>query len=212
MHIHQRCIYSFWGIILMLTPASALQAQQEVRIGSQIWSRENLRVDTFRNGDRIPQAATPEEWMQAGDDGKPAWCYYNNDPANGKKYGKLYNWFAVNDPRGLAPAGWHIPSDEEWKKMAASLGGESVAAIKLRSKTGWDNPAVTTNASGFSALPGGARSYSGDFNGVGYTGRFWSSTRFNDFKAGCWYITADVSNLYFGNGLKDGYSVRCVKD
>lgn len=76
---------------------------EEVKIGDQIWMTQNLDVDKFRNGDPIPEVTKAEECNKTDDEGKPAWCYYNNDPANGKKYGKLYNWHAVNDPRGLAP-------------------------------------------------------------------------------------------------------------
>ena len=74
----------------------------------------NLNVDKFRNSDPIPQAKTIAEWEAAGINKQPAWCYYDNDASNGEKYGKLYNWFAVNDTRGLAPIGYHIPTNKEW--------------------------------------------------------------------------------------------------
>jgi len=111
----------------------------EVTIGKQVWMIENLNVDKFRNGDPIPHAKTKEEWEKAGEEGKPAWCYYDNDPANGKKYGKLYNWYAVNDSRGLAPDGYHIPSHAEWEKLTDFLGGNSVAGAKMKSKSGWSS-------------------------------------------------------------------------
>lgn len=85
-----------------------------VKIGTQTWMTENLNLSTFRNGNPIPEAKTIEEWERAGNEGKPAWCYYNNDPRNGAKYGKLYNWFAINDPRGLAPEGWHVSNLDDW--------------------------------------------------------------------------------------------------
>ena len=88
-----------------------VSAQNDVKIGNQIWMVKNLNVETFRNGDHIHEAKTLEEWKIAGENQKPAFCYYNNDPKNGTIYGKLYNWYAVNDPRGLAPAGYHIPYD-----------------------------------------------------------------------------------------------------
>ena len=94
-----------------------------IRIGSQTWAVANLNVNTFRNGDTIPEASTNKEWVAAGESGKPAWCYYNNDPANGPKFGKLYNWYAVNDPRGLAPVGWTLSGDADWTKLINSLGG-----------------------------------------------------------------------------------------
>jgi len=84
-----------------------------VRIGEQVWMAENLNVSKFRNGDLIPEAKTKEEWKAAGENKQPAWCYYDNDKKNGEKYGKLYNWYAINDRRGVIPEGWHLPSDEE---------------------------------------------------------------------------------------------------
>jgi len=93
-----------------------------VEIGEQVWMAENLNVSTFRNGDPIPQARTQEEWKKAGENKQAAWCYYDNNPANGKKYGKLYNYYATSDPRGLAPNGWHIPTDSEWKTLIKYLG------------------------------------------------------------------------------------------
>ena len=104
-------------IFLMIT--SSLEAQvtdkdansyKTVQIGTQLWIASNLNVSHFRNGDPIPEAASAAEWKQAAEDKRPAWCYYNNDPVNGRTYHKLYNWYAVNDPRGLAPYGWHVPS------------------------------------------------------------------------------------------------------
>jgi len=108
---------------------------QTVTIGNQVWMTKNLDVSTFRNGDPIPQAKTATEWEAAGENKQPAWCYYDNDPANGAKYGKLYNWYAVNDLRGLAPAGYHIPSDVEWTQLTDFLGSE--ASKKMKSTSGW---------------------------------------------------------------------------
>ena len=86
---------------------------QTVKIGTQVWTTKNLNVSTFRNGDTIPEVKTNEEWIEAARIQQPAWCYYENDSMNGAKYGKLYNWYAMNDTRGLAPIGYHIPSDVE---------------------------------------------------------------------------------------------------
>ncbi len=108
-----------------------------VTIGTQVWMTKNLDVAKFRNGDLIPEAKTNEEWDEAGRNRKPAWCYYNNDPANGAKYGKLYNWYAVNDHRGLAPEGYHIPSDKDWEVLSDYLGGVDVAGKKIKSNIGW---------------------------------------------------------------------------
>ena len=114
-----------------------------VAIGSQVWTTKNLDVATFRNGDAIPEAKTNKEWEAAGENKQPAWCYYENNTANGTKYGKLYNWYAVNDARGLAPAGWHIPTDQEWKALSTFLGGWAVAGKKMKSTSGWSPLEIT---------------------------------------------------------------------
>jgi uncharacterized protein (TIGR02145 family) len=115
---------------MLLTP---MAYAQEVTIGTQVWMTKNLNVDKFRNGDPIPEAQTQEEWLKAKKNHQPAWCYADNDPANGKKYGKLYNWYAVNDSRGLAPLGWHIPSEDEWKTLRDYTGGGLNDDKKLKS-------------------------------------------------------------------------------
>ena len=120
-------------ILVLLIGLGSISYAQTVTIGTQVWMTKNLDVSTFRNGDTIPQAKTTEEWKRAGENQQPAWCYYDNDPANGAKYGKLYNWYAVNDSRGLAPVGYHVPSDAEWTKLTDFLGGESVASTKMKS-------------------------------------------------------------------------------
>ena len=126
-------------IFILLIGFGCISYAQTITIGTQVWMTKNLDVATFRNGDPIPQAKTNEEWEKAGENQQPAWCYYDNDPANGAKYGKLYNWYAVNDSRGLAPVGYHIPSDAEWTKLTDFLGGESVAGTKMKSKSGWNS-------------------------------------------------------------------------
>ena len=119
-------------LFIAVVSISSFGFAQTVTIGNQTWTTKNLDVATFRNGDAIPQAKTNEEWSAAGENKQPAWCYYDNDVKNGPKYGKLYNWYAVNDARGLAPAGWHIPTDEEWTVLSTFLGGEDGAGIKMK--------------------------------------------------------------------------------
>jgi len=155
-------------IVLIAASVFALQSiAQTVTIGTQVWMTKNLDVSTFRNGDPIPQAKTDEEWVKAGDNKQPAWCYYENDPANGAKYGKLYNWYAVSDSRGLAPVGYHVPSDAEWTLLTDYLGGEEKAGDKMKSKQGWAEDGNGTNSSGFSGLPGGNRNSNGSFDLIG---------------------------------------------
>jgi uncharacterized protein (TIGR02145 family) len=178
----------------------------------------NLDVDTYRNGDPIPQVTDPTEWANLT---TGAWCYYDNDPENGAIYGKLYNWYAVNDPRGLAPEGWHIPSNAEWTVLENCLGGSSVAGGKLKS-TGtieandglWYSPNTgTTNESSFSALPCGWRYDYGTFGNFGYYGYWWSSTESNATFAR--YLFLYYSNVNLGRYFsykETGFSVRCVRD
>jgi len=190
---------------------------QTVTIGAQVWMTKNLDVATFRNGDPIPQAKTNEEWVKAGDNQQPAWCYYDNDPANGAKYGKLYNWYAVNDSRGLAPVGYHIPSDDEWKILTDFLGGEEVAGTKMKSTDFWadfgGDSGNGTNESGFSGLPGGNRYVKGSFNSIGEHGIWWSSTeKGTDYALYCdlWYRVGRVYR--YGYNKQYGLSVRCLRD
>lgn len=118
---------------------SVLQAQvKEVKIGTQVWMAENLNVFYFKNGDAIPVVKTAEEWAKADENKQPACCYYENNAENGKTYGLLYNWYAVNDKRGLAPAGYHIPTKAEWTTLTTYLGIE-VAGTKMKSTSGWNS-------------------------------------------------------------------------
>jgi len=143
-----------------------------------------------------------------------AWCYYENKTANGTVYGKLYNWYAVHDPRGLAPAGCHIPSDPEWTTLTASLGGDTLAGGAMKNTTGWPPPNTgATNSSGFSGLPGGRRNESGSFYDGSFIGFWWSFTKTSNNEA--WYR----SLLYSGMGVTTsrtsvdvGFSVRCIRD
>lgn len=200
---------------------------KEVVIGKQIWMAENLNVDKFRNGDPILEVMTGAEWERVsgapwgeGLNGKitPAWCYHGNNPENGAKLGKLYNWYAVNDPRGLAPKGWHIPSKKEWQELADYL-GTNEAGTKMKSRSGWGSACNNTNSSGFSALPGGDRSSNGGvFYGRGEAGlgercNFWSSSE-NDYGGATYfYLYCTMSQLGLNTMPKgDGYSVRCIKD
>ncbi len=105
----------------------------EVQICDQVWMSKNLDVDRYQNGDTIRHAQTTEEWLYAYSEKEGAWCYYNNDPANGEIYGKLYNWYTVIDSRGLAPEGWHIPTEAEWKELEMCLGMTKTES----DKTGW---------------------------------------------------------------------------
>lgn len=190
---------------------------QTVTIGKQVWMTRNLDVSTFRNCDTIPEAKTECEWKAYDQAGKPAWCYYNNDPANGAKYGKLYNWYAVSDPRGLAPKGWHVPSDVEWAVLIDYLGGEKGwPGYKMKSKLGWDGGGNGTNSSGFSGLPGGYRYEYGSFYGIGHLGYWWSSTEDTTYYQDLALARPlfNMNDEVFRNFPNKGWgcSVRCLRD
>ena len=204
---------TFYITALTLLISTSQAISQTVKIGNETWMSKNLNVDKFRNGDVIPEAKTAEEWEKAGEYKQPIWCYYNNDPANGEKYGKLYNWYAVNDPRGLAPKGWHVPSDAEWTQLTDYLGGENAAGTKMKSTSGWEEDGNGTNESGFSGLPGGSCASNGSFSLIGGIGFWRSSSESNTSFA--WVRTLHYGSgsvLRYSTGKADGFSVRCLRD
>ncbi len=178
-----------------------------VKIGNKTWMAENIDASTFNNGDPIPQARTVEEWEKAGKSEKPAWCYYNNDPANGKKYGKLYNWFAANDLRGIAPSGWHIVGVSEWLVLSTYIGAEELSWSKMKNTNGWPVNSNCSNIMGFSALPAGVR-IDNAFVGIGNTCLFWIFTGKYD---PLYFGLDNDHNVGLGSGYRnDGFSIRCV--
>ena len=185
-----------------------------VTIGTQVWTNKNLELTKYRNGDIIPQVTDAITWKNLT---TGAWCYYNNDSALYAKYGKLYNWYAVNDPRGLAPVGWHIPTDVEWTILTTYLGGSTVAGGKMKESgtLNWSSPNTgATNESGFTGLPGGSRnSVDASFNSVGKNGGFQCSTLhiiYGSFGLGIFSSQAGV--VLGWNTIASGSSVRCIKD
>ena len=189
----------------------------EAKIGTQIWMLENLNVSEFRDGTPIAQAATDAEWVEAGEEGVPAWCYYDNNSDNGGGYGKLYNWYAVSALNGLAPEGWHIPSDEEWTALTDHLGGESVAGKKMKSMDfGAERPGESGNGTrelGFTSFPAGYRAINGVFDWIDQNSYWWSATEssfHSSYFRGLFHNEDGVSR--FGSSKKTGFSVRCVRD
>lgn len=206
-----------FGMAMITPPKSLLQADiPSVVIGEQTWSTENLDVTRFRNGEALFEANSAEAWEKANIEGLPAWCYYENDPANGKKYGKLYNFWAVSDKRGLAPAGWHVPTDAEWDKLAVALGGTEKAADAMKSAAFGKKG---TKTSGFAAVPGGYRSnegpkyYGGPFFEGGKAGYWWSSSRYLVDNSFCRIVSVKNGKLQKDSFVQmAGLSVRLVKD
>ena len=183
-------------------------------ICSQIWMDRNLSVSSYQNGDPIPLVTNSTTWASLT---TGAYCYHNNDPASEALYGKIYNWYAVNDPRGLAPVGWHVASLSEWTSLASCLGGTAVAGGPLK-ETGtlhWASPNTgATNSSGFTALPGGYRANTGTYSSVpGTLINWWTSTQVNSTDAHLRAVVNNAANLEIITYVKEGGAyVRCVKD
>jgi len=188
-------------------------ADSDIVICSQRWMIKNLKVSTYKNGDPIPQVTDPATWANLT---TGAWCYYNNDPATASVYGKLYNWYAVNDPRGLAPTGWHLPSVAELTTLSTCMGGDALSggALKEAGTTHWASPnAGATNSSGFTALPGGSRYDNGAFYELGFAGCWWTVTPSVPGYAWYLYLTYDSEYMNKPNANKtNAFSVRCIRN
>jgi len=183
-----------------------------VAIGTQVWLVENLNVTHYRNGDPIPNVTDSAEWVNLT---TGAYCNYDNSSANAEIYGRLYNWFAVNDSRNIAPIGWHVATLDEWIILENYLGSDTVAGGKLKETgtTHWTDPnTAATNESGFTALPGGLREPAGFFYIDAKIGNWWTTSA-NGSKAWHAYTDAVTGSLLLIDSPKAvGYSVRCVKD
>jgi uncharacterized protein (TIGR02145 family) len=186
-----------------------------IKIGKQDWTLYNLDVSTYRNGDPIIEAKSKEEWEKADRDKKPAFCYNRFEGMKDEKLGKLYNWYAVNDPRGLAPEGFHIPTHEEWTKLIKFL-GTAKACLKMQSLTGWlyNNGTDVYNESGFSALPVGIEVITAAYNlSAGNETAWWSSTECDAVLGWCRELNGLGKTVgTWGHSKGDGLSVRCIKD
>jgi uncharacterized protein (TIGR02145 family) len=210
-------------------------AEDSVAIGEQVWTSRNLDATRFRNGDPIPQAESKEEWMEAFKAEKPAWCRFDNLESNGEEYGILYNWYAVTDSRGLAPEGWHVPSDAEFAELFKYLGemDEAGGLLKEKGCARWKEPNTGgSDAFRFRALPGGARRGSdGAFLHLGELAAFWTATPADDEtsrRLRAEAATPHDPNVSYSWSIKlssmtaavnrhdcyagDGYSVRLVRD
>ncbi|MBN1211645.1 MAG: fibrobacter succinogenes major paralogous domain-containing protein [candidate division Zixibacteria bacterium] len=193
-----------------------------IKIGDQWWLMENLRVTRYRNGDTIPNVSDSAAWVNLT---TGAYCYYDNDTTYVETYGLLYNWYAIDDSCNIAPEGWHVSSDEEWKQLEMYLGmsledadesgfwrgTDEGGKLKETSTTHWAYPNTgATNESGFTALPGGVRGYSGSFADVGYQAIFWSpSATFMYLRI----LDNNLSTIYQGwEYPASGFSIRCVRD
>lgn len=188
-----------------------------VKIGTQTWMVENLKVTKYRNGDPIPNVTNANLWMNTT---IGAYCWYDNNIQNKILYGALYNWYAIKDSRNIAPIGWHVSTDADWTILTTFLGGESVAGNKLREKgtAHWMTPNTgATNEFGFNGLPGGISS-GGIFDTQGMEGAWWSNItttptdHSDNWHRMLWYDDATVSKSHDLFQTFWGFSVRCVKD
>jgi uncharacterized protein (TIGR02145 family) len=192
-----------------------------VQIGNQCWTAKNLNTDFYDNGEMVPLITDNSAWQALGSGQTGAWSYYNNDPLSEVFYGKLYNFYAVTDPRGLCPAGWHVPTDDDYTLLTDFLGGllDAGGKMKTTGTTGlggglWVTPnAGATNESGFSAVPGGYRSSAGQFYSIGTFGSLWTSTA-TDALVGWYRGLASYNGSVFRSTCdkRDGCTVRCVMD
>lgn len=190
-------------------------SEEDLVIGTQTWMSCNLDVTTYRNGDPIPEVTDPTAWaaLTTG-----AWCHYANNTPNGVIYGKLYNWYALDDPRGLGPVGYHVPTNTEYQTLTTFLGGTGVAggALKLdQNACYWDVPNVgATNSSGWAGLPGGVRSgVDGQFFSLEADGYWWCSNIFASPEAYVFSLSSNVVNSNsFERDFAFGCSIRLIKD
>jgi uncharacterized protein (TIGR02145 family) len=188
-------------------------AYPTIVIGNQVWMAENLRVTKYRNGNPIPIVTGDAAW-QALTSG--AYCWYNNNQSANAKYGAMYNWYAVNDPRGLCPQGWRVPTNADWTTLINALGGTNLAGGKLKATSPlWQSPnGDATNSTGFSGLPGGFRWSWGLFEHVGVRGAWWTGTQ-DSFTGlvSSWYVYSTNGNAFHGEADQwRGLSVRCIRD
>lgn len=181
-----------------------------VKIGSQLWGSKNLNVDQFANGETIAEVKTPEDWIAASEKKQPAWSYYENKTTNGASYGRLYNWYAVVDSKGLCPTGSHVGTDKDWASLISFLGKDP--AIKIRAAS-WQQNENSSDALHFSASAAGMRFGNGKFGSLDIEGYWWTSTEASSSYASGIFI-GSVSNAVSKRSYKkeNGFAVRCVKD
>ena len=203
-------------------------AYSVVQIGDQCWFAENLRTTLYADGTEIPSGLTDSEWESANfgatsvyGEGSSSCSDYSPDidacdeALALEEYGRLYNWYAVDDARGLCPSGWHVPTDGEWTNLEnhiSSQGFDGTEGTALKSTYGWFDSGIGTDDFGFSALPGGYRDYNGYFPNAGYFGYWWSSSPSGGFAWSWGLYNNDPDILRFSNDPRFGFSVRCLRD
>jgi uncharacterized protein (TIGR02145 family) len=198
---------------------------QDTIINNQSWATKNLNTKIFKNGDSILYARTNKEWVDCHSNGIPAYCYYDNDPKNGETYGAIYNWFAMADPRGIAPEGSRVANDLDWVYLYSFLKigvinypNKGIAGIKLKSTYSWSNHGNGEDAYGMSILPGGLRLLNGSFQGIGDCISLWSrdSTYSYTYSAASesnyiYFQSNEIDMLFKNENSRTGHYIRCIK-
>jgi uncharacterized protein (TIGR02145 family) len=195
-----------------------------VVINGQEWMQENLNTSKFSNGDPIDNVTDGPTWYTLT---TPAWAFYNNDNIYEQYYGRIYNWYVVNDGRNVCPTGWHVPTDNEWKSLEIYLGMTQAQAdntswrgvdegVKLKSDFGWNSNGNGTNESGFIGLPGGRRNPNGNFSDLGNQAMWWTSTGNGSLPYQNAYerrLMSIYDKIYrIGTSVKGGAYIRCLND
>lgn len=192
-----------------------------VKIGGQEWMAENLKVSRFRNGDEIPQAKSKREWATAGQARQAIWCFYEFNSEYGKEFGKLYNWYAVNDIRGLAPQGFHVPNKKEFEVLLSTTGESNVKgdlpADRLKESTGWNNPVHNgNNITGFSAVANGRVNTQPHFWHSKSECNWWMANKFpmnQAYSISLWHdCMGSRISVYHFHKRNEGLAVRCIED
>ena len=191
-------------------------AYNVVQVGNQCWMLQNLKTSRFRNGQLIGELQDSASWRSIYDNNlsTSSWCYYGENASMNNTYGKLYNWLAASDSRGLCPSGWHVPTNSDWDELVSTVGGEPNAGMALKSVNLWTEPNNGTNSSGWTGVPGGGRSPIGGFSDdFGTYGTWWSATEYDNTMAHHRMTTNDMAEFIDVYNRKEfGHSVRCLKD
>jgi uncharacterized protein (TIGR02145 family) len=190
--------------------ARAYSTVPSVRIGAQVWMARNVAVTQFRNGDPIPELRTTQAWISASTAGQPGRVAYANAEENIARWGYLYNYAAVADPRGICPAGWRVPNDADWRTLETSLGGGSAASNALKARTGWSANGGGSDSTGFSALPGGWRTQTGVFYLADRIAYFWSTSRSGRNSTAHMLFNESRPIFRIGYDIGMGQSLRCI--
>ncbi len=198
------------GFFMLCLMKLSAQELETIQIGYQTWMQKNLDEERFRNGDVIPEVTNWEEWMRAGENEKPAWCYFDNDSILGQKHGKLYNWYAVMDPRGLSPVGFHVPNKDEWEILFKTFEDATLTdGIDF-----WLDD-VQNDHKGFRAIPSGGRFNEAAvefFYYLNIEAWWWTTSDMDKNVAYCVNYDVKYDVLIFDYYKDVGISVRCIKD